>query len=180
MIATASHSFEVKDLYLDQNRCFIIDFAHSFLDDPIYQLPFLQFAEATLAVNSSGMASRFLDLCETIFKQKTASKLLHQKPDAAKNALHAARHSFYSAVQSAWADYLLQKTVSPALLNKISSTSRQLALVSRRIVDELYPYCGMEAARPHTEINRVWRNLHTASQHGLLNFNQLTMSQQEI
>jgi alkylation response protein AidB-like acyl-CoA dehydrogenase len=178
MIATASNSFEVNKLYVPQNRCFIIHPGRVFLDHPIYQFPFLQFAEATLAVNSSGMSCRFLDLCEIILKEKAeyknyatgSLKLLQQKLNGAKTNLQEARESFYVAVQSAWEECTSRRSVSPEQLNKLSVKSRELALFSRRLVDELYPYCGMIAINPETEINRVWRNLHTASQHGLLNY----------
>ncbi|MFA9217817.1 MAG: hypothetical protein ACEQSK_12030, partial [Sphingomonadaceae bacterium] len=38
----------------------------------------------------------------------------------------------------------------------------------RAAVDELYPYCGLHAAREDSAFNRVWRDFHTASQHALL------------
>jgi hypothetical protein len=39
---------------------------------------------------------------------------------------------------------------------------------SRHAVDTLYPYCGLVAASADSDINRVWRDFHTASQHALL------------
>lgn len=60
--ATASDSFSVKDLKITKERSFIIDPNHSTLPGLIYQYPFLQFAETTLAVNISGIALHFLVL----------------------------------------------------------------------------------------------------------------------
>ncbi len=71
MIATASHSFEVRNQKLPANRRFTIDGAHAHLSQPIYRYPFLQLAETTLAVNSSGMAARFIGLYEKIWAEKT-------------------------------------------------------------------------------------------------------------
>ena len=34
----------------------------------------------------------------------------------------------------------------------------------------LYPFSGLEAAKTHTELNRVWRDFNTVSQHALLIF----------
>ena len=59
-------------------------------------------------------------------------------------------------------------TLPNDLLDEISNKSRTLAKLARQVVDDLYPYCGLVAASADTEINRVWRNLHTASQHRLL------------
>jgi hypothetical protein len=52
----------------------------------------------------------------------------------------------------------------------VSEASLALAKQAQHIVNVLYPYCGLRAASPDTEINRVWRDLHTASQHALLTF----------
>src|SRR4051794_23862509 len=68
--ATAGHSFEVKNLEVPASRTFIIDSRHATLLQPVYHYPFLQFAEATIAVNTLGMAQHFLEECLTIFKQK--------------------------------------------------------------------------------------------------------------
>jgi hypothetical protein len=51
---------------------------------------------------------------------------------------------------------------------EIQAAALALVAVSRQAVDELYPYCGLYAAHEGSEINRVWRDFHTASQHSLL------------
>ncbi|HWV71496.1 MAG TPA: hypothetical protein VN040_07275, partial [Pseudosphingobacterium sp.] len=63
----------------------------------------------------------------------------------------------------------LQETnvIEEDLLEIISITSRKLVKNSLKWVSQLYPYCGMSAAKPREEINRVWRNIFTASQHSI-------------
>jgi indole-3-acetate monooxygenase len=179
MIATASYSFEVKQLVVTPDRRFIIDPAQAFLPDPIYQYPFLQFAEATLAVNSSGMAARFLDLCGIMFAEKVKHKKEKEKKamsfllGEAEANLQELRQSFYKAVQDSWDECEQSKPIPLSLLEDVSRTSRRLASGARHWVNELYPLCGLAAANPGTEINRVWRNLHTASQHSLLAFQEM-------
>src|SRR6202012_900395 len=56
MIATGSDAFEIKDLEVEANRQFKIDPLAAIVAEPLYQYPFLQLAEATLAVNLSGIA----------------------------------------------------------------------------------------------------------------------------
>ena len=173
--ATSSHSFEVQQLWVDENRRFLIDGNHTLVDHPVYQYPFLHFAEATLAVNSSGMAIRFLDLCESIFaKRMTNKNYPEEASDAVSNRLERARaelkeirQSFYTVIQLSWNE-CLKKTVPGEILKVVSEKSKALAATARKLVDELYPYCGLTAANQDSEINRVWRNLHTASQHPLL------------
>ncbi|MGC4103545.1 acyl-CoA dehydrogenase family protein [Ferruginibacter sp.] len=168
MIATGSHSFSVKELTVNSNRAFIIDPAHAVSVLPIYQYPFLQFAEATLAVNSSGMALRFLELCSGILQPGGNTQQLYLL-ETCSNKLNELRTVFYKAVDISWGACIANGNISKELLQQVSDTSKQLAIYSRRSVDELYPYCGMQAADPATEISRVWRNLHTASQHSLFN-----------
>lgn len=157
MIATASHSFGVQQLTVPPSRCFVIDPAHTCLQDTIYQFPFLPFAEATLAVNNAGMATRFMDLCPPSAVLERATKKLGQE-----------RGSFYNTVDHSWKELLRAGNLSPEPMAAVGRASRQLASLSLRLVDELFPLCGLRAADSRTEINRVWRDLHTASQHSLL------------
>jgi alkylation response protein AidB-like acyl-CoA dehydrogenase len=167
MIATGSHSFSVNKLAVRINRGFTIDKQCAVLKSPIYQYPFLQFAETTLAVNSSGMALRFLELCTAIFQKTNNSMEIVAGHIAAD--LEKIRQDFYAVAITSWEQCCNNTEIDEALLQQVSHASRQLAISSRKAVDELYPYCGMQAANPDTEINRVWRNLHTASQHSLFN-----------
>jgi len=181
MIATASHSFEVKQLHAPKDRAFVIDRANAVLDHPVYKFPFVQFAETTLAINMSGMAVRFFDLAEKILHEKMQQNddgikytdVIKKKIEAAGMRLNAARSSFYATVEKSWDELLLQDAINETLLIELSRVSHHLAKIAREIVNDLYPHCGLIAANLDSEINRVWRNLHTASQHSLLNsFNE--------
>ncbi len=176
MIATSSNSFEVKKLRVNKNRLFAIDEKKTVLAGKIYQYPFLQFAETTLAVNISGMAIYYLDLFEAIIKEKksdehfTNEKLLalSLRHDTAKNQLDETRQLFYKTVQHSWNEGRGAKDFNPATLKEVSLASKVLADISRKMVDEIFPYCGLIATNHDSEINRVWRNLHTAIVHPLL------------
>ncbi len=168
MIATGSNSFEANAVVVKKNRTFLIDNRSAVLKHPVYQYPFLQFAETTLAVNSAGMAIRFLDLCKFLFEQKSTGTMQAALVNGL-NEMDAARQQFYRTVSHSWEACCNDCCIAPQLLNKVSIASKQLAFTSRKVVDELYPSCGMQAANPDTEINRVWRNLHTASQHSIFN-----------
>ncbi|WP_276504493.1 acyl-CoA dehydrogenase [Terrimonas pollutisoli] len=181
MTATASHSFEVKQIQVPKNRAFVIDSATAVLNHPVYKFPFLQFAETTLAVNMSGMATCFLDLAEKLLQEKMQQndegikniEAINEKIGKAGMRLNAARKLFYTTVEKAWSELLLTDDINEALLNELSKVCHHLAKNAREIVDALYPYCGLIAASHDSEINRVWRNLHTASQHSLLSsFNE--------
>ncbi|MEX8547739.1 MAG: acyl-CoA dehydrogenase [Mucilaginibacter sp.] len=180
MMGTGSDAFEVKDVFVPTENSFKIDPDFCVVDRPLYRFPFLQLAEATLAANLSGMAIRFLDLAEIIFKEKISNpnKLSPQQKAVLKTTfikqeaeLQNSRRKFYQAVDQSWELFLLlEKSRVKEALQQVSRTSRQLAAICRKTVNELYPFCGLAAASPDAEINRVWRDFHTASQHSLLTF----------
>jgi len=176
MMGTGSDAYEVHDLFVENNRCFKIDPDHAVIDAPLYKYPFLELAEATLAANISGLAVHFTDLCVPIFADKIKGPKLTgvqkatmtQSLSGLTHELNTARAEFYQAVNASWQGCLAGNATS---LDLVSSTSRNLAKTARECVDQLYPYCGLQAANPDAEINQVWRDLHTASQHSLLTFN---------
>lgn len=165
MIATGSNGFSVTEVPVPENRTFIIDAKEATLPDPIFQYPFMALAQTTLAVNSSGMAMRFLDICKEDFSGDKY-KLLQQKLLIAYTEMDTCRQLFFEAVATSWEQCIDQKLTAETL-HSIGALSKQLAHKSLSIVNELYPFCGMRAADPSTELNRVWRNMHTASQHSI-------------
>jgi len=176
MIATASHSFEVENLHVPSSRCFTINAGRAVIPNAIYQYPFFQFAEATLSINAAGMAARFIQLAEIIFTERTNRKKITpqsttvflERLNKAKQQLEEARDNFYATVQASWEACVLNTPVEAILLGDVSKACHILAKTSLWVTDSLYPFCGLAAADTGTEINRVWRNLHTASQHSLL------------
>lgn len=178
MIATGSDAFEISDLIVGKDRAFKIDPAAAVIDAPLYRYPFLQLAEATLAVNLSGIAVHFMDLCADVFNDRMNHPRLTQSQKIslvdtlalASKEMDELRRPFFEAVDISWNDIEQNNTVSDANLAAVSATSRKLAISARKIVDRLYPLCGLVAAGSDTEINRAWRDLHTASQHSLLTF----------
>jgi len=179
LIATGSHSFEVRNAKIPADRCFVIDEEHAKADHPIYRYPFLQLAETTLAANLSGMAIHFLDCCAGHFQQRIqarrfpvpAAEEMNAALADAQKRLHAKRVEFYERLDSSW-QACRNGNIEKEILLAVSLSSRQMVAAARQIVDRLYPYGGLGAARPDAEINRVWRDLHTASQHNLLVFSR--------
>ncbi|MFT4022823.1 MAG: hypothetical protein QM664_03440 [Flavihumibacter sp.] len=157
LCATASHSFSLQNCFVPHAQCFTIDAAHAVHEAAVYRFPFLQFAETTISVNLSGMAMRFFDLSPHVAERKKCIDLLE-----------AWRSELFMLMEKAWQQLTETGVVDDALLTSTSFAAKRLANGSRQLVNDLFPFCGMEAAGRHTEINRVWRNIHTAGQHRLL------------
>lgn len=175
--ATASDSFFVQNLKVPANRCFEIDIHKTTLPGMIYKYPFLQFAEATLAVNTFGMAQHFLSEFEQLVQQKVDTNrftdeqadLMQTRWKMADNHLQKLRTRFYGAVNESWECLLTERSIPEKLLHHITHLSRGLTRSSRELVGDLYPYCGVNATQNGTVINRIFRDIFTASQHLLLN-----------
>jgi alkylation response protein AidB-like acyl-CoA dehydrogenase len=176
LVATASHGFEVSLADLPPERTFTIDASAAVDAAALYRYPFLQLAEATLVANLSGMGAHFLDCCIERFATRSgrlpagAAAEMDRILEQGENELERLRAIFYDALDASWAALEGRGQIDPRLLEQVSGASRALAAGVRRWVDTLYPFAGLGAARIDTEINRVWRDLHTAGQHPLLVF----------
>ncbi|RFS19395.1 acyl-CoA dehydrogenase [Chitinophaga silvatica] len=178
LVATGSHAFEAKSVTVPANRSFKInEIVNAESLGLGFDYPFLQMAETTLAVNIHGMSRHFIVLAAESFEQRTGlkrytSSQINYFNDilvASKARMNEVRTAFYEAFELSW-KALQQKSLTEALLSDVSTKSRILAHTSIEISDKLYPFCGLNAARKETTINRVWRDIHTASQHSLLTF----------
>lgn len=160
--ATASHSFEVNNLWVPENQAFVIAAEHATLEDPVYQYPFVPFAEVTLAANTLGMSQHFLECCRNLLKNQAQSMAILT---SAEERIQEARALFYRALDASWIELCNNGKIAEALQLEIGTLSKKLVTVSREQVMLLYPYCGMAAADPTSTINRIWRDIFTASQH---------------
>lgn len=161
--ATASHSFGLDNLWVDETHTFLIAPQAATWDHPIYQYPFLPFAEATLAVNTLGMARHFLECAAAV----DAPGLLALVA-AAETEMTKTKESFYEVLEASWDELVGSGVLSPQRSKTVSEWSRALVKVSREQVIALYPHVGLIAADASSAINRVWRDMFTASQHSLL------------
>ena len=174
--ATASHSYRMDGQWVTKDHGFDIDAACATAPGPLYRFPFLGLAFVTLAANVAGMASHFLRLARPLIagrKHARTGLLLVESPLVMDHVRHfetgveAARTHFYALLDRTWALVLEGRPVTGDEALALQSASLALANTARQAVDELYPYCGLQAAREGIDINRVWRDLHTATQHAL-------------
>jgi hypothetical protein len=168
LVATGSHGFSVSELFVPAERLFLIGAEAATDDDPLYRYPFLPLAEATLAANTSGLAWHFLDCCAEMGMGDASLR-------EARQGLTERRRLFYLALDVSWerggsgmSAWVGLDGNRPPAPEGVSRASGKLAAAALYWVDKLYPQAGLGAARVDSEINRVWRDLHTASQHPLL------------
>lgn len=169
--ATASQDMVVENAFVPLSRSFTLDKPFPHATGPLFRYPFLQQAEAVLSVTLLGMARHFMDL----FAQNRLPRFTGKAAEAVQGSfaeslaeLTKARMGLYRAVVVSWDCYVKGQDASPALLTAVGTAAAQAAATALRVSDRLYPLGGMEMMQVHTEINRVWRDIHTASQHTLL------------
>ena len=177
--ATASHAYRMERRWVHARHGFVIDPPRAREQGPLYRFPFLAFAFVTLAANVAGMAAHFVELArECIARRRNRfggnGEPLIEAPAvravlvATSASLGEARGRFYDQLDATWARVQAGAPVEEGEAARMQALAMAWVDASRRAVDTLYPYCGLHAAREDSEINRVWRDFHTASQHALL------------
>jgi len=178
MIATASYTYQVKKLFVPNERSFRIDGTAAVIQTALYRYPFLQLAEVTLAANILGMGLHFIEKANKVLVQKKEggelsdanAEIFRIVIAEVTGQINDSRDKMYHALGQSWSQCEAKGAIEKSVLNDVSKTAREVAQQAVRGVDRIYPYCGLRSANPNTEINRVWRDLHTASQHSLLVF----------
>lgn len=155
MKATASHGFRVKPRWIPANRIFQIEPDKATHSDPIFRFPFELLAAYTLAVNITGMTMRFKELANHSGSAADADFQMERKILLE----NAARH--LQQVQEGG-------QIPQKVQFQTTKAVRRLTGISLNFVQDLYAGMSLFAAKEESEINRIWRNLHTAALHPLL------------
>ncbi len=174
--ATAGHGFSVQNLLVAEENSFVIDETNPTLEEVIFKYPFLSFAEATLAVNIVGMTRHFFDEGAVCMEERKLSgksdETLYRRGlseiNTARDAVEKLYAQFYEAVAISWEELPGQGAVSIKSRKAIARLSRRLVKQCRQSVTDIMPYTGLMAARETSEINRIFRDIFTGSQHSLL------------
>lgn len=168
MHASGTHSYRIDGQWVSKEHGFAIEPSAATSAGPLYRYPFDALAYVTLAANMAGMASHFLALAQQCMARRrpTAGALPMLQQQSA--ALAAARTGFYAMLDESWRQVAAGALLDAEQRESVRHSALALSTAARRAVDELYPYCGLQAAREDSVLNRVWRDLHTASQHPLL------------
>lgn len=174
LIASASESFSVGNIIVPKERCFEIDATKAILKSPLYQYPFLQLAECTIAANISGMALHFMEECEIYFKQKKYGENILWENEKLQSIFQketsnwlAARNRMSELVEKSWQCLLKENKISDDLLKEVSHSSQDVVKVCRHSVNSLYAFTGLTGARMNNALNQVWRDFQTGIQHAI-------------
>lgn len=175
--ATASHSFSLQDVFVPSVHCFELSPASATHAGTLFQYPFMPFAECTLFVNYLGMFSRYTDLVQKSFylRAKDATwqakygKHFFRQLDAAQQFAAQSRKRMYDLMDESWRNLLVGEDASnTGIYQSVATSSRDDVQAMRSFMIDLHVKCGIEAAQSNSELNLVFRNFFTATQHALL------------
>ena len=175
--ASASHAFSIDQIWVGACHGFDIAPEHATAPGPLYRFPFVTLAFVTLAANVCGMALRFLSLAAPLIaarRHPLAGRTLGELPDVmqsvhqARQDVASARLHFSTLLYAMWARVCDHAALDEGQAQALHTAALALVDTSRHAVDTLYPLCGLHAADARSDINRVWRDLHTATQHAML------------
>ena len=167
MRSSGTHSFSLAGAWVPEGQAF--DIRPEAATDPgtLYRFPFTELAWVTLAANLSGMALAFLHAAEQRARAAGRDGVL-ALVRTTRDGLWPVRARALDTLDSAWAQLDAGEALDPVCAADLRARSAQLVHTARRAVDEVYPACGLLAAHEDSRLNRIWRDLHTATQHAML------------
>ncbi len=175
---TASHSFSLENVVVDARHSFRIKPEYGQVDEPLFRIPFMPFAEVTLLVNYIGMYRRFLDLVGKYFFEKSKdpfwesrfSKERFKVLDEYQIELIEEDKKTKELIADLWNKNTVTTIAEhDPLIDEIAVFSRSVVKKIRERVVYLFPWTGISGAQQNNELNIVFRNIFTATQHSLLN-----------
>lgn len=149
MKATATHSFEIEKVMVPEEHSFTYN--HFYGEDVLDKIPFLTFADFTLAINYIGMAQHFAEAFET------ENSFTHKVSEMEQQILNLS-----DKIQN---DLMNEKNIND---DEITDIHRKCSEIIKKLSGEMliaYTGLGLKVCQTDSEYNRVFRDFFTATQH---------------
>ncbi|GGM31774.1 acyl-CoA dehydrogenase [Paraliobacillus quinghaiensis] len=174
---TSSHSIEVVDQFVPNHRAFSIFENQNHLGGLVHTFPFVPFAEASFAAVSLGIGEHFLEEVGSLLEISKQNwqqgpvdryKLLKRKLASEKQRLEKANQAFHNIVEESWDIHSNGSVLSEELIERFSTVAKRSASSAITCANNLFRHIGMQAVKEPNDLNQIWRDLYTASQHAFL------------
>ena len=174
MRGTASHDFEVRDVFVPERRSFSVFTDAPREPGPLYRLPFGVLTELPIAAVALGISRHALEAFAALAGKKKAfasNTLLADDPtvQSAYAKAHAAWQLAKAGVTALAARSWQSATASRALhaqeRAEITATCAHCVASLRTALGELASVAGMTAIQQDSELARAWRDLLTLAAH---------------
>ncbi|WP_318542396.1 acyl-CoA dehydrogenase family protein [Marixanthotalea marina] len=154
--ATATHSFQVKEKWVDEKFRFIYN--KQYHDHAIFKIDFSVFADLTLWVNYIGVASHFLEEAQ---KVNTSKKELGALVVEIENA-YAKINQYASQIEETIDSGNPLPEIWVSEIHKNASMS--VKKLSEAII-KIYPLLGIKGCSENHVLNHIFKDYFTATQH---------------
>ncbi|WP_313360585.1 hypothetical protein [Empedobacter sp.] len=155
MVATSSHSFEVENEIVHQDYSFIYNQFYN--DDLVEKIPFRIFADLTLLVNYLGMAEHFIEKSLEIIHYQKQTDFKHFVIKSTSKTIEFAKTIENLLVNNS--------PISEKIETEIHSFGIETVEKITQFIIEIYPQLGIKASKINEEINQIFRDYFTATQH---------------
>ena len=170
---TGSHTIRVKEAFVPFDYTFSVTETQNTLGLPVHSFPFVQFSQVSFAAVCLGLGARFLEEAH-LFAEDVKSRWSQQKMDRFMKELHeqqtrfdTVEQSFHETVERFWHMHL-EDNLDEQKLETISSVCIECNDVATEATVRLFRLVGMQAVMESSPLNRAFRDLWTAGQHGFL------------
>ncbi|WP_239616201.1 acyl-CoA dehydrogenase [Cohnella mopanensis] len=173
---TESHSIAVHNAFVPTERTFDIMSAPNY-DDPIFRYPFMPFAQTSFASVCLGICRHMVDESRA-FAEGKREEWSNTRPERLEGLLRTlgeqeamletAAERFYETVERTWELFVGQGALTEERQLEVEQASRGLARSTLAYAHAIFPLLGMAVLMEDNLINRIWRDLHTVTQHSVL------------
>lgn len=154
--ASVTNSFSIRNALLHKKFSFVYNKFYQPQD--IFKIPFALFADLTLWVNYIGMAGYFLKAS----KNKLQGSEVWHKFDETIREINKDLMQYSKEIEKAIRD---NREISEVTRNKIHNTAAHSVRKISGSIIEIYPFLGIRASSENMEINQLFRDYFTATQH---------------
>ncbi|MGE7842847.1 acyl-CoA dehydrogenase [Lysinibacillus sp. NPDC093712] len=173
--ATASHTIRVHDVWIPFDKTFQLGISKNRYHNVVHSFPFATFAEASFLSVCLGITENFLDEAFSLMEQKNKKSSYSERIGALqflfmqqKKRFLQVEEQFYAMLTDYWQKHKLGVELTEQELQQFTQMSKESAAVCVDIANNIIRSLGMDAIIETATINRIWRNLCTAAQHGFL------------
>lgn len=153
--ATTTDSFIVDQVFIDEKYSFKYNKSH--LPQTIFKIPFSLFADLTTWVNYLGMLKHYYDAAQPHLEEsylKNLTQLISQTQSVIFDAANFVENELKNG-----------KIIEEDYLKMIHDSAVDLIRKSSQAIIELHPRLGIKACRIDHQLNQIFRDYFTATQH---------------
>jgi alkylation response protein AidB-like acyl-CoA dehydrogenase len=180
---TGSDDFEVRDVFVPEQRTFVVGQPLAREPGVLYRLPFNAVMELSIAAVALGIVRHALDEFAALARHKKAvgeGSSLGDDPSVqgryaeARATWGLIKAGVEALARRSWRDALATRTPSHVEAGEVKAACALSVAKLRNVVSELIALVGMNAIQPESELARSWRDLQALAAHGAVSPRNLT------